>query len=96
MALQYPTIFLKCLYVQVIILFAVYFFCKHSILSSKNILSILDTFYHIFSCLILLLVGPDTILANRQFINGMATLLIILPLSLPRNIALLDKVWILN
>jgi len=36
-------------------------------------------------------IGPDTILANRQFVNGMATLLIILPLSLPRNIALLDK-----
>eukprot|EP00794_Sanderia_malayensis_P010971 gene10971-12133_t len=35
--------------------------------------------------------GEDTILANRQFVNGMATLLIMLPLSLPRNIALLDK-----
>lgn len=36
-------------------------------------------------------IGPDTILANRQFINGMATLLVMLPLSLPRNIAVLDK-----
>jgi len=36
-------------------------------------------------------IGSDTIFANRQFINGMVVLCIILPLSIPRNIALLDK-----